>query len=97
MNYNNLTHEEKMHIEEVYSVVADALNNNFKKYNSIIVKKEEDELIVCNILASMIKYDTILQKIGIKVLPYDEKGLFIVHFNDTVTKNYFISDIIRYL
>lgn len=100
MNYNDLTHEEKIHVEEVYSEVADLLvlrKRSMGLNSNNIAKIDNDNLIVCNILASMIKYDSVLQKLNIKVTPYHISGLYKVYSDNKDNMRRFISDIMRYL
>lgn len=100
MKYNELTHEEKIHIEEIYSVVAELLASRSQEMNldkNNIAKIENDKLIICNILASMMKYDSILQKLNIIIEPYSDNGLYIVKCNDENTYKYIISDVMRYI
>ena len=100
MNYSDLTHEEKIHTEEVYSNVADLLvlrKTSMGLNSNNIAKIENGDLIVCNVLASMIKYDSILQKLNIKVIPYHISGLYKVYSDNKDNMRHFISDIMRYI
>lgn len=100
MKYNELTHEEKIHIEEIYSIVTELLVSRNEEINlskNNIARIENDKLIICNILASMMKYDSILQKLDITIEPYSDNGLYIVNCNNEETYKFIISDIMRYV
>lgn len=100
MEYIKLTRTEKIHIEEVYSVVAELLTSRAEESqldSNNIARVDNNGLIVCNILASMIEYDSILQKLGIKVIPYSGVGLYKVYCDNENNLKHFTSDIMRYI
>jgi len=100
MKYNELTHEEKIHIEGIYSVVTELLASRNEEMNldkNNIAKIENNKLIICNILASMMKYDSILKKLNITIEPYSDNGLYIVKCDDENTYKHIISDVMRYI
>lgn len=97
MIYNELTREEKIHIEEVYSVIADCLEVHYETDPRNIANIMEDGSIkICRILYSMLSYDTVILKLNPTFIPLD-KGEFILKFEDDLTQRMVNRNIIRYL
>lgn len=100
MEYIQLTHAEKIHIEEVYNVVTELLASRAEERKldpNNVARVDSNGLIVCNILASMIEHDSILRKLNIKVMPYGEGGLYKVYSDNENNLKYFTSNIMRYI
>ena len=100
MKYFDLTHKEKVHIEEIYGELAFILKNNYrelnKNANSVFVD-ENGNLLICKFIVSIAKNDIILNKLSFSLRESKVPGFCIIKFDDELNQSYFQSDILRYL
>ena len=93
MNYHQLEHKEKIHLQ-MYAEIVDALTTNFNKYPAATMT--EGRLVVTHHIADLFRYDSVIQKLGVKIDPIDD-GLYAISFEDRETLDLVSSDLLRYI
>lgn len=93
---------ERAHIDEIYGLVAKGLAANVEK-ESIATIDKDGNFIVCHILASLMRFDVVLNYLRVNITQYDDYEPFdsykryIISFPDKKVEEYVRYHILKYM